>query len=227
MISFIIPTLLKSSFLLDLLDGLNKEETVGEIILINNAVSPLNLKNNFEKLKVIGPAENLFVNPSWNLGVSHAKYDKIAICNDDILFDFSKLKIIDEFINKKLGVIGVSRAAFDDSALDLPFAFVKSSGRNWGFGTLMFIHKSNYKCIPNDLKIWHGDDYIFYCQKNPNYVIEGFSIQTKMSSTSGLPQFESIKKLDTQIYNKKYKPKGNLKNEIKKRLKAFFVHERN
>lgn len=41
MISFIIPTLLKSSFLPDLLKRLEEQETVGEIILINNVDLPL------------------------------------------------------------------------------------------------------------------------------------------------------------------------------------------
>ena len=68
MFSIVIPTLQKDTMILKmLLDELNQDQTVGEIILIDNSLQ--GFEYNSDKLRIIIPNENLFVNPSWNLGV--------------------------------------------------------------------------------------------------------------------------------------------------------------
>ena len=61
-----------------------------EIILIDNSLQ--GFEYNSDKLRIIIPNENLFVNPSWNLGVEKAKFDYVGILNDDI-FQFGQLCI--------------------------------------------------------------------------------------------------------------------------------------
>ena len=83
-ISVIIPTLQKNlSFLINLLSTLERDTSVDEIIVIDNSLRGLNYKSS--KLKLIIPEENLFVNPSWNLGVKEAKNELVALLNDDII----------------------------------------------------------------------------------------------------------------------------------------------
>ena len=82
-ISVIIPTLQKSvETLNNLVKELVTDESVKEILIIDNSLK--GYKFNSEKVRVIIPKENLFVNPSWNLGVKEAKYEYICIANDDI-----------------------------------------------------------------------------------------------------------------------------------------------
>ena len=82
-LSIIIPTLQKRpEFLYQLVNSLVKDDSVGEVIVIDNSTKGLDFNN--EKVKVIIPQENLFVNRSWNLGVQESKYDYIGIFNDDI-----------------------------------------------------------------------------------------------------------------------------------------------
>ena len=64
MLSIVIPTLQKDTKILKmLLDELNQDQTVGEIILIDNSLQ--GFEYNSDKLRIIVPNENLFVNPSW------------------------------------------------------------------------------------------------------------------------------------------------------------------
>jgi len=221
MISFIIPTLQKSEVLIELLCGLNEQKYTSEIILINNALTELPFKKKFNKLKILTPNQNLYVNPSWNIGVNLAKENKIALCNDDILFDFSKLGLIQEFISPKIGIIGMADSNF--SQIDYHHIKLrKTISRCFGFGTLMFLNRINYRAIPEDLKIWHGDDYLFNAQNKINYLLEGFPIKTKMSSTSGLPIFNNIIEQDTLNFNLNYVPKINLSKRVINKIKYFF-----
>ena len=73
-LSVIIPTLQKNlDFLNQLINSLINDEAVGEIIVIDNSTKGFEYQN--EKVRVIVPKQNLFVNPSWNLGTREAKYD--------------------------------------------------------------------------------------------------------------------------------------------------------
>ena len=82
-LSVIIPTLQKNKEFLDnLIKTLSIDESVAEIIVIDNSCTGYSYES--EKLRVIVPKENLYVNPSWNLGVKEAKEDIIALLNDDI-----------------------------------------------------------------------------------------------------------------------------------------------
>ena len=75
--SVIIPTIWKGETLNDLLINLYNCELIGEVILINNDnknSKPIPLH---DKLIYVEPQKNLFVNPSWNLGVRMSKSNNI------------------------------------------------------------------------------------------------------------------------------------------------------
>ena len=104
--SIIIPTLQKKLDILNkLISTLTKDENVGEIILIDNSLK--GYKHQSEKLKVIQPKQNLYVNPAWNLGIKEAKYEYFGILNDDILLPENFCRQILDFItnHKNCGLI--------------------------------------------------------------------------------------------------------------------------
>lgn len=200
----IIPTLFLSEYTHHLVEALNNTEFVDEILLIDNTNSHGKELIKFSKVKVLNQSQNLYVNPSWNLGVSRSKNENIIVCNDDILFDVSIIPKIASVLSDKIGIIGIESTP----AKKLSISVAKS--RKDPFGVVMFLHKSSYNQIPNDLLIWYGDDYLFYASNKINFKIKGFGFQTKMATSSSQKPFSIVKENDKKMYHEKYKNKlGN------------------
>ena len=105
-VSAIIPTLWKAKEFTDhLVDVLIEDESVGEIIIIDNAPADFSYDN--EKVVMLRQEENLYVNPSWNLGVEEAAYDKFIILNDDIIIPYNFVFELESVLTSDKGVIGI------------------------------------------------------------------------------------------------------------------------
>jgi hypothetical protein len=209
--SVILPTLQQSSLLIPLMRLYCKSQVVREVIVINNSRDIINFEHC--KLRVLQPRKNIFVNPAWNLGVSNAKSSCIVISNDDVLFDVRILPAILTFLRRPTGIVGPDRSCFVEVAgFDTPGpqdsipepSLVPVSYRPYAYGTLMFMRRRNYTPIPEDLKIWCGDDWLFRHQRGTNYRLTGIEIASKMGSTSRLPQFTERKKADIRRYREAY-----------------------
>lgn len=199
--SVIIPTLWKSDKIYNLLNNLNNVESVGEIILIdNNKQFHNNFKESLSKLLLIQPKENLYVNPSWNLGIKVSNNDLICVCNDDIDFNTNIFQYILE--NKEtLGIVGQCEENYKNDFSD-PYELEETNTRFWGWGCLFFINKKDWIEIPDQLKIWCGDDFIFHKNNTKKYIIKNFSIKTNMSTSSDSQEFESVRNNDMEEYKK-------------------------
>ena len=195
MISVIIPTLWKGEELPEMLKKITAHDKVGEVIIIDNDrkyrpnISALNHK----KIKFLRQKENIFVNPAWNLGVTEAKNSKLCFVSDDTLFDTSVIDAVYDTITKANGVIGVNAKAIKNFYVRSPLVNAKpvyDLTDAWdGFGTLMFVHKSNYSPIPESLKIYWGDTWLWdynAVQGRQNYTLEKFCLKTKMRTSSSL-----------------------------------------
>lgn len=192
--SIIIPTLWKSNTTKKLIDDLTKCNYVDEIIIIDNA-SPNEIDTfHAPKIRLVSKGKNIYVNPAWNWGMELAKNEHIAICNDDINFNTSIFELI--LSNNIDGIIGQSSNNFNKNQEGLPNITLMSHSRPWGWGTLLLTQKKYWIPIPEQLKIWYGDD--FFCVKNPckKWILNNFPITTNMSTTSDLPEFHSIKHND-------------------------------
>jgi hypothetical protein len=189
--SVIIPTIWKGETLNDLLSILYNCELVGEVILINNDNKnskpiPLN-----DKLIYVEPQKNLFVNPAWNLGVRMSISNNIIISNDDILFDVEYFIncLIDIHINhmklEDLGIVGMDSDNYDlelnsNSPKFQSHGILEGKG---GWACLLAFDKKNWIPIPNQLKIWYGDNFLLASGKRL-IDMSGLKIQTKMSSSA-------------------------------------------
>ena len=216
-VSAIIPTLWKAKEFTDhLVDVLIEDESVGEIIIIDNA--PADFFYEHDKVITLWPHENIYVNPSWNLGVEESNYDKFIILNDDIIIPYNFVSQLEEWITEDIGLIGLDIASiikvtqFDVeniTLLDRKIELQPVLKRNWGFGMAIAAHKKSYHKIPENIRIWYGDDYLFQMNNEvnkTNYVIDDIPIFTKISSTSDLEEFDEIKNIDTLMYDRM---KGN------------------
>lgn len=213
--SIIIPTMFRRVDILDqLLQNLYQDPMVEEVILINNCnltesipVIPLN-----SKLLIVSRGRNLYVNPSWNLGVKLSTQDHIAILNDDITISDKLFTGVCQLDFDNIGILGACHPAIEEienpTRFSIPsFEILGARIRPWGFGIFMAMKKSNYVEIPEEMLIWCGDDYLFHniASKGKINTLLVAPIKTKMSATSDDKIFDDIKNRDVELYNSKYK----------------------
>lgn len=209
-VSIVIPTLQKNIELLNnLINVLDEDNTVSEIILIDNSTK--GFSSNCSKLRVIVPSENLFVNPSWNLGVKEAKEDIVALLNDDITIPESFCRTIVSKMTPEMGVIGFNRDFVYNTHEIMPrpeltnLTLDKAEGRCGYFGIAMFFYKSAYCEIPDDIKIFWGDDWLFYQNKKrhiQNYFIKNQIIYHYDALSSTDKVVNPYSKSDSKLYRK-------------------------
>lgn len=198
---------------LKLLENLYNDPAVGEIILIDNSETmeaysfPFGDNKWFDKLKPVQMDRNMYVNPSWNWGVSKSSFDYIALVNDDILLPQNIMSALAQGPIEQLGVLG----AYEPSVLPIdnlePFHadridFIPNNQRWNAFGIFMVMHKSNYRVIDERSLVWTGDDQIFNrlrVEGKQNGMLK-FPIKTQMSATSNDPEFDAIKANDLVVY---------------------------
>jgi hypothetical protein len=197
--SVIIPTIWKSEYTLELLQRYLDCNRVDEVILINNNKAETPQIPTHDKLKVVTPSNNIYVNPAWNLGIKMSSYDNITISNDDILFD------VDEYYNilsqcemvLEIGFIGSHSENYELKETCEPIVeWYDNQNNTGGWGCLFSFKKKNWKDIPDRLKIWYGDNFIHAYTQNI-FQLRGFTMQTKMSTSSDLDSVREVRDNDT------------------------------
>jgi len=207
MISVIIPTLWKGEELPSLLEEVAAHDKIGEIIIVDNdrKFRPNIRILSHKKIKFLRQKENIYVNPAWNLGVVEAKNQRLCFVSDDTQFDTRVFDAVYDKITKNNGVIGVNSKAIKHFYVKSPLVYPKpvyDLTDAWdGFGTLMFVHKSNYLPIPEELKIYWGDTWLWdynAVQGRQNYTLDKFCLKTKMRTSSSL--FTDIIQDEENVY---------------------------
>ena len=213
MITFIIPTIYKSSFLIQLLRSLDVHPLVSEILLIEDCPSTGILNNcYFNKLNVVPFQERKYCNGGWNLGINLTKTHYYALCSDDILFPTTIIDDILYFYKSKpnSGVIGMHKTQFDTACKPNVYGFIKREvwHLEGGWGSLIFNHHNNDIIIPSELKQWCGDTYFLYYSKYPCYNYFGEKFNTNLQSHSTSTNNELINTVcvqDCKVFEEKYK----------------------
>lgn len=212
MISVIVPTMWRYTPFLSFLADLVKVDTVGEVIIINNDMSytPNVSLLHHPKVQLINCVNNIYVNPAWNLGAKVSKYDKLCFLNDDISVDLKLFYKIDDFLTPDIGTVGMiegneklGQPPFVDGTID----FVQWTGQfMYGFGTLFFVHKSNWIPIPEGLKVYYGDNWVFDSQlfgnRKHNYMIANVFVHHEHSQTTKSLDTSAFYEPETEIFNK-------------------------
>lgn len=198
--SVIVPTMWKDDSIFEMLDKYYECENVYEVILINNNREKTPNFKRHKKLLYIEPYENTFVYPAWNMGVRISNSDYIIIANDDVLFDVNTLINILVEVNKKykfeeLGFIGMD---FDNYTIETQpeLIDIRTHQKKPAWACLFMFHRINWKPIPEQLKIYYGDDFI---KLTSNKIIDlcGFKIKTKMSASADT-KIEWVKRITDQ-----------------------------
>lgn len=206
MLSIIIPTMQKDLDVLNkLLCELERADVVGEVVVIDNSCKGFN--SNFSKVRVFTQKENLFVNPAWNLGIklSNPEYKIFGILNDDLILPKNLFKAVDDFFSKSdknIGLAGIDCATnspksdFDEYPKDSEVKFEIMDKMAGFWGSAYFGLKKNYFVIPEEIKVFYGDHFLFRRNQQAgraNYKITNISVKHLESLTSHSSKF--IKKL--------------------------------
>lgn len=195
MFSVIIPTMWRSVRILGMLHRLYRSEYVDEIIIIDNDKDSRLFFSN-KKTRILEQEENIFVNPAWNLGIKEAKNENICILNDDVTFDVDDVfkaasQVLSDNPSSCLGVHPVSYKGYKD---EVKIAEGSSIGSGWG--CCIFLNKENWVDIPDQIKIWFGDNWIV--QNHEKSFSAAFQISTEMSTTSNSEELSGVVKKDTE-----------------------------
>lgn len=216
MISVVIPTLQKrTDILLALLENLNKDSAVGEIIVIDNSLK--GFEHNFEKVRIIIPEKNLYVNPSWNLGVKECKLDYIALFNDDVLISEKFCAKVSPYLSEDKGIFGSYGDDIKCIKTDEFFAQIKDGKIEIsptdciidGFGVIMIGHKSAFPQVPEEMLVYGGDEYLFKMNADrgkQNYLIYGEEIRHYGSLSSSSPTLQELKNRDEKYFDDNFDP---------------------
>lgn len=200
MFSVIIPTMQASPLLWPLLQSFQAHSLVDEILIVNNSDRPLDQPVP-AKTRVIYEGPNIYVNPAWNLGAEQAVSDYLIIANDDITLDPVLLDLVAEPLTKgNVGLIGPSAATIYGYDQKTKFSLQRLSEVPGGYGVIMFVATSQYVPIPETMKIYAGEYWLFWNQPYPSLSFSGVTVETVMHTTSGRSEFSVQKDQDVRAY---------------------------
>jgi len=173
--SVVIPTMWKSSKVLNTLEVYEKSKYVGEIILIdNNPTEKVDLSK-FKKIKYYSEGKNIFVNPSWNVGYSLSKY-RLILSNDDLIINEID-NVFREIIKSNYDIIGIDLNYPKNGNVFISDLNVFPSK---GYGCFMYV--KNYYYIPEQFKIWFGDNILFE-KSTKKGILKNVSVYYELSTT--------------------------------------------
>lgn len=192
-ISVVIPTLQRTDELPELLRLCNDDPSVIEVLVINNAPTPL--VSDLPKVRVLEQGGNIFVNPAWNLGAREASGDYLAIINDDVLFDPAVFDYCRTVLRRgRTGIIGAETTYANRTGRDRLRTRFATFSQIWhNFGMFMCMRREDYVPIPDELKIWGGDEWLFVHQQHPNRVVLGAGFLTETNVTSSSAEFQPMR----------------------------------
>jgi len=203
MFSVIMPTMWMSDKTSCMIVELSKSKLIDEIIIIdNNPEKSIKLDNLSGKFKIIKNKENIYVNPSWNLGVKMSKNNNLIITNDDLCIKNID-KVLDKIQSSEFDLIGLDLVNLNkDSQVMIKS---KTGEMEKGFGCFFYVKKSKFVPIDNEIKIWYGGLIFNNIINNKGVMSFGdidFELSKTVKSTNNLSE---ILKNDKNVYQRKYK----------------------
>ena len=167
MISVVSPTMWRYPPYLDFIKYIVRLNNIREVIIINNDESktPDDPILHHPKIKMLYFGRNMFINPSWNIGVAESNSDLVCILNDDLHFDLRLFYKVEEFYTPDMGALGLGSGIAEWGQTPLTTGMIDfepfTNQNCQGFGELMFIYKQNWCDIPKGLDLGFGDNFIF------------------------------------------------------------------
>ena len=216
MFSVVIPTMWSiPHYTLELVKNLTSCDLISEVIIIDNAPKKYEEKEAYKHNKVIIKQmnQNIFVNPAWNMGVEMSKCKYVVICNDDVILKPTEiLRFLLNNINA-WDCVGLAPGAYEVGG---SFKLNVLKERTFGWGCFMVVKKDKWNPIPNEIKIFFGDDWLVKTYNKVKSLETPLKVKTRMSTTSKTYTNQYFKS-DGANYKKhiaQYKPKKHSYDNI-------------
>lgn len=196
MLSVIIPTMWYYSPFFQLLDKVLNLDCVGEVIIINNNVplTPNHSLLKHEKIIMHESSENLYVNPSWNLGAELARFNHLCFLSDDVDVNINIFQKTDEFLRgENVGMVATLVAEEESEEVYNRLLTDNTISFTWehepdnslrappiGIGVIFFIKRCDWEPVSEEVKIFHAE-VIHWCRigrKKKNFMINNCQIYT-------------------------------------------------
>lgn len=174
------------------------EPQADEILIVDNNSTEGIKKIISDKNKIVNP-QNVFVNPAWNQIMEYflkSENDILIILNSDMIVRNDALNIIRNInIDEDLSIVLPSQVK---SFSQIPDSKIEEIP--WGYPGIMII-LTRKMCeivypIPDGIKLWFGDDWIYKNLKKAGYSLRIYSsiecIHSGSRSLFSLPDYSSI-----------------------------------
>lgn len=200
--------------LLTTLKELSSRGEVGEILLFDNtAGKDIKLPS---KVTHIIEGRNTFVNQPWNKGACSASNNPLLVLNDDIWFEWDSLfklvppDLIDS--ESKIGMIGIGLDCYRSPHPEKALFEIRK--RTYGYACTFFINQNHWVEIPQEMKIWGGDDWLLTKNREQGRVNLAFSGIKALGEVS-----LTTRKLERETYIR-----GIIENDIRL-IKKYKIRE--
>jgi len=169
-----------------------------EILIIDNDATPT-IKEIIQSYPKIVNEENIYVNPAWNQIMKtflNSNYDKLIILNSDMILEkdvIEKIKRIDVDTDKTIILPNVSDHHISEGVREI----------DWGFPGIMIV-LSRKMCelvypIPESLKLWFGDDWIYKRLKKNGYNLRvHYNIKARHSGSRSIASLKEASEIIEQ-----------------------------
>jgi hypothetical protein len=217
MFSIILPTMWRDNATLSImLPHVHQHPLVSEILVINNdqrKVPHWFSQGTWSKVKIFTPSNNIYVNPAWNMGIKNAQQDQVCLMSDDVSFDVGVFDFLDDKLSAADSCVGPKYykdcSGFKSGDMGLEPTTLRRptlAGSVWlGYGSLLFLNRANFVPIPDDLKIFFGDDWILDTHKQmgkwPRKLVKFRITTNKVGTTSYAKEFEAVKEADKAAHD--------------------------
>lgn len=197
MITYVIPTLWKDPNIYKTFKSFSSiNDPNAKMVVINNT----NIVKGYTdpRIEFVNLGYNSFVNSAWNLGVHKSQTEYVCLLNDDIIIDLKTLHnfIIEQkpeftgfsYLNREgqLRKDSIQLVKYNEDIMGKYGCSVNKMPL--GFGQFMLFKKNNWLKIPDSMKIFHGDDIIYYYHTLilgiQVSLIDGFKIEGNQSVTA-------------------------------------------
>lgn len=212
-VTVVMPTLLKpdkSIYEYTIKELCNNNNVEKVVILLNNKDKIIELLH--PKLKVIDDKENLYVNPAWNYGLSICNTEYYLIINDDVLCHKDIIdkciKLLNENKNYDLLFIDTKEEKLEDYKVNILKCIEDVEIKNIMYipmhaisGCFMFGRKSTWVPIPEELKVFYGDNWIMDTNKRNTAKIMNYYV-SHFTATSAREHYDTLLISEGKIYEK-------------------------
>lgn len=206
------PTIWIGQRYLEMLPLYEANPLIEEVIVIDNDTTKTDQEIfKYSKVMHLPQKGNIYVNPAWNLGVRVAKSDVLCFANDDLAIDLGFLEEGLKYVTSEFGMLGLDSKSIrnTDNVAPLtselehmvpkiePIYTIKPY-----FATFFFLHRESYHDIPEEIKIYYGDTFLFEKNKKmgkQNHKLVDTFASTYLGTSSRL--FRDVTLKDRELYS--------------------------